>query len=130
MKQFKPIAPLLVCLLAISCATTQTNYKDPVVLAEHAIVDSKATFDAFLKLEEANRNWVMSTNPSIHTYAEYIRKNAPGWLLRANNLKNAYKTNSSDANLVNLTAITSVLTQAITMSSTYAQQISTATKSS
>lgn len=123
MKQFKSLTPLFICFLAVSCATTGGVSKDPVVLAEHAIVDGKASFDTFLHLEAINRDALLKVDPNIHKYAEYLRKNAPLWLQRADALKNAYRANSSDANLINLTAATAVISQAITMSNTYAGRI-------
>lgn len=130
MKQLKQVPPLLiVCLLAISCSTTGGVSHDPVALAEHAIVDGKATFDTFVHLEAINRDMLMKVDPKIHNYAEYIRKNAPIWLGQAYALTQAYKTNSSETNLVNLKAITATINQAIAESNTYVGTINSTVKS-
>jgi hypothetical protein len=129
MKHLKQLPPLLVCLLAVSCATTGGVSHDPVVLAEHAIVDGKASFDAFVHLEAINRDLLMKANPSIHTYAEKIRKDGPIWLGQAYNLTQVYKSNSSETNLVNLKAITATINEAITQSNTYVTTINTTVQS-
>jgi hypothetical protein len=129
MKHLKQLPPLFICLLAIGCATTGGVSHDPVVLAEHAIVDGKATFDTFVHLEAINRDVLLKVNPKIHSYAEYIRKNAPIWLGQAYAMTQAYKTNSSETNLVNLKAITATINEAITQSNTYVGTINSTVKS-
>lgn len=125
MKHLKHLTPLIICLLAISCASPGHLSKDPVVIAEHAIVDGKAGFDAFVHLEAINRDLLLKVDPAIHAYAEKIRKNGAVWLQQAYDLKQAYKSNSSAANLFNLQAVTATINEAIAQSNYYVGSINT-----
>jgi hypothetical protein len=71
-------------------ATAPVN-ESVVVNAEKTLKTSKDTFDFFLHLEKDNEALIKQKLPQIHTFAEYLRKNAPGWLIAANTLKNDYK---------------------------------------
>jgi hypothetical protein len=92
-----------------------------VVNAEKTLRISKDTFDLFLKIEYDNRELVKQRFPQIHTFAEYLRKNAPTWLVTANNLKNDYKHSNVGLNAL-LNAL-SVLTTNTNRAQTYINEI-------
>lgn len=100
------ILQILVLSVSLSLVPACSNYKEflqhplttaapvnesVVVNAEKTLRVSKDTFDLFLRIEKDNQALVKSKMPQVHTFAEYLRKNAPTWLITANNLKNDYK---------------------------------------
>lgn len=87
-----------------------------VVDAEKTLRISKDTFDIFLKLEKQNHDLVVSKFPQIHQFAEYLRANAPTWLIQANDLKNQYKHGTG--NLTALLNILSILKQSTAQAQT------------
>ncbi len=103
--------------------TSVTPQASVVVNAEKTLRVSKDTFDLFLKLEYQNQALVKTKYPQIHQFAEYIRKNAPTWLITANNAKNAYK--HGNGNLQALMAAIDTLTTNQTQAQTYVTQLQT-----
>lgn len=87
-----------------------------VVNAEKTLRTAKDTFDFFLHLERDNQTLVKEKLPQVHTFAEYLRKNAVGWLITANQLKNDYKHGNG-----NLQALLNAL-NVITSNANTAQQ--------
>lgn len=125
---------ILVTLVAMgfsSCNTTTTtggatSTADPVVVtAEKTLRTAKDTFDLLLHLEYNNRAVVEKVPLGIHTYANYIRKNAPDWLITANNLKNTYKHNRTTENKASLQTALKTITEAVLESQKYINQAAT-----
>lgn len=124
-----PITALCLCILPIGCGYTGGNVlttnitpnESVVVKAEQTLRISKDTFDILLRLEYENRKTVLNTLPQVHTYAEYLRKNAPTWLTTANDLKNQYK--SGHGNLQALLTALATLTDNTNQSKVYINQI-------
>ncbi len=124
-----PIIALGLCILPVGCGYTGGNVlttnvtpsESVVVKAEQTLQISKDTFDILLRLEYENRKFVLSNAPAIHTYAEYVRKNAPTWLITANNLKNQYK--SGQGNLQALLTALTTLTENTSQSKVYITQL-------
>ena len=100
--------------------TTSVN-EDAVVNAEKTLRISKDTFDIFLKLEKQNQALIKAKSPQVHQFAEYIRVNAPYWLVLGNDLKNQYKHGTGS--LQALLSILDVLKQNTSQSQTYINQI-------
>ncbi len=103
--------------------TSVTPQASVVVNAEKTLRVSKDTFDLFLKLEYQNQALVKAKFPQIHQFAEYLRKNAPTWLITANNAKNAYK--HGNGNLQALMTAIDTLTSNSTQAQTYITQLQT-----
>ncbi len=129
-----PIIVLCLCLSVATpvaftgCGTTGnlltssvTPQASVVVNAEKTLRVSKDTFDLFLKLEYQNQALVKAKWPQIHQFAEYIRRNAPTWLITANNAKNAYK--HGNGNLQALMSAIDTLTSNSTQAQTYISQL-------
>jgi hypothetical protein len=109
-------------------SATYTQAHDPVVVnAEKTLRISKDTFDLLLKLEHENAADAAKISPKIHEFAEYLRGNAPNWLISANNLKNTYKHNRTSDNKANLLTALATLDQATAEARTYINQIQTKT---
>jgi hypothetical protein len=106
-----------------SCKTfvSTTANENVVVDAEKTLRISKDTFDIFLKLEKQNQVFVKAHLPQVHQFAEYIRTNAPTWLITANDLKNQYKHGTGNLNL--LMAALNVLKQNSSQAQTYTSQL-------
>lgn len=124
---------ILVTLVAMgfcSCATPPaggpTSTADPVVVtAEKSLRTAKDTFDLLLHLEYDNRAALEKVPLGIHTYADYIRKNAPDWLITANNLKNTYKHNRTAENKASLQTALATISEAVLQSQKYISQATT-----
>ncbi len=101
--------------------TSVTPQASVVINAEKTLRVSKDTFDLFLKLEYQNQALVKAKFPQIHQFAEYLRKNAPTWLITANNAKNAYK--HGNGNLQALMSAIDTLTSNETQAQTYITQL-------
>jgi hypothetical protein len=124
---------ILVTLVAVgfcSCAPPPTGGTSPtatsgdsvVVTAEKTLRTAKDTFDLFLHLEYDNRAALEKVSPEIHKYADYIRKNAPDWLITANNLKNTYKHNRTAENKATLATALTTIVEAMSQSQKYITQ--------
>ncbi len=119
-----PLLPLVYtgCGTTGSLLTTSVTPQASVVVnAEKTLRVSKDTFDLFLKLEYQNQALVKAKWPQIHQFAEYIRRNAPTWLITANNAKNDYK--HGRGNLQSLMAAIDTLTSNQTQAQTYITQL-------
>jgi len=92
-----------------------------VVKAEQTLRISKDTFDIFLRLEKDNHSTVVENAPQIHQFAEYLRRNAPNWLIQANDLKNKYK--HGEGNLQALLTAIENLTANTNQAKTYINQL-------
>lgn len=130
MKKTNLILVSLVAMGFSSCNTTTTtggaSTADPVVVtAEKTLRTAKDTFDLLLHLEYNNRAVVEKVPLGLHTYANYIRKNAPDWLITANNLKNTYKHNRSAENKASLQTALKTLSEAVLESQKYINQAAT-----
>lgn len=127
------IALTSVSLLFSGCSnfhldTTGTHFtanENVVANAEKTLRISKDTFDMFLHIEYDNRDLVKERAPQIHAYANYIRVNAPNWLISADKLKNAYK--HGQVGLAELQDALNVLLGATAQANKYISQISTST---
>lgn len=92
-----------------------------VLNAEKTLRTSKDTFDFFLKQEKDNQVLVKETLPQLHTFAEYLRKNAANWLITADRLKNEYK--HGNGNVQALLAALNVLNDNITTANQYISKL-------
>jgi hypothetical protein len=87
-------------------ATTSSNI---VIAAEKTLQVSKDSIDLFLHLEYDNHDVVLKSMPQVHTVAEFLRREAPAALVKANNAKNAFKHNRNAENQASLmTAVATV----------------------
>jgi hypothetical protein len=123
MTKLLPIPLVALALYLNACQlfpVTQPN-TDVVINAEKTLRLSKDTFDLFLHLEKDNQAFVKSKLPQVHVFAQNLRKNAPDWLITANNLKNDYKHGNGDLNA--LMAALNILTQNISTAKNYINQI-------
>jgi len=114
---------LTVCTQGTTSATYSENHDPIVVNAEKTLRGSKDTFDIFLRLEHENAADAAKVSPKIHEFAEYLRQNAPGWLTRANTLKNAYKHNRSADNTNALSGALATISEAADQAKDYVNQI-------
>lgn len=133
MKQLQSvIAALCLCVIPLAyngCGYTGGNVlttnvaptESVVVKAEQTLRISKDTFDILLRLEYEQRKYVLNYAPAIHTYAEYVRRNAPNWLTTTNDLKNQYK--AGHGNLQALLTALATLTENTNQSNTYITQL-------
>ena len=123
-------ASIITACLAIApgftgCAVNPTQHTAPdqnvVINAEKTLRISKDTFDVFLHLEKNHEAQIKANLPQVHQFAEYLRKNAPGWLITANTLKNDYK--HGNAGLSALLSALKVLNDATSTAQQYISQI-------
>lgn len=118
--------------LAGGCAALAPGADPIVVRAEQAQTGANATFETFLKIDDADRAFYASNAAPLHAFAEYLRQpvavngtNVPrdiGFLLSLDAVKQSYKAGKASSNDV-VVAI-SVLETALTQTS---QWISTTT---
>jgi hypothetical protein len=126
MKTLTKLRPLVIAVLIYGCATTAGN--DPVVVsAEKTNSIAVETINTFLKLEREDQDLVKAKLPQVHTYANYVRVNAPKWIATAQALTAAYKNNRTPENKANLQTAQDVLSEAIRQITTYTSQIHAAT---
>lgn len=110
-------APILAISMLSSCSTLKPDADPVVVHAEQSLAIAHETFEIFLKLDDANRDFIRSNAPAVHTYAEYLRVkegNPPvqrniGWVESALAVKNAYKGNRTPENRASLSTALATL---------------------
>ncbi len=73
MKKYLLIAVAVTPLLFAGCAGL-TKGADPIVVrVEQSETIAYSTFDTFLSIDNANRNFFLSNAPAFHQFAEYLR---------------------------------------------------------
>lgn len=121
-----PVAATL-SLVETSCkyydaAKTALEYKTTPQTADQIIVDAEKTtkiaddtFNTFLKLDYENRTFIKERAPSVHAFAEYLRKDdrALNWLRQARSATKAFKTNRTSDNQANLQTLIATIKQAV-----------------
>lgn len=106
-------------LLIFGCGTIDKGADPIVVNAERSTKIALVTFDAFLRYEYENKDLLAGIDPSIHKFAEQIRKSGKKWIESANNLTVVYKVNRTEENRFNLVTALAVLQAAMTESEKY-----------
>lgn len=100
---------------ALSVAAT-----DQIILrAEQTAETAKLTFNTFVHLERDNQALLKQVNPSIHTWAENIRKNGINWIVSLRNATKTFKVARTPENQANLNTVIITLTNAVNETNKY-----------
>lgn len=114
-------------LLQPSCqyydaAKSALGYQSSVQTADQIITDAEKTtkiaddtFNTFLKLDYDNQTFLKKSAPSVHAFAEYLRKDdrALNWLKQARSATKAFKENRTADNKANLQTLIATIKKAI-----------------
>jgi hypothetical protein len=119
MKKLLLIIP--VAFLMAGCATIKSGSDPIVVRAEQSEQVAFATFDTFLKIDNANRQFFRTSLPAVHQFAEWLRTpigNPPSqrgiaMIESFDKVKVAYKSNRTPDNKANLITALATLEAAI-----------------
>lgn len=115
---------LLFAILALSLSGCSTFTGDKVVVtSEISERTGNDTLDAFVNLDRANQAWMVANAPTVHAYANVIRRNGVRWLQSARAATRAYKMNRTPEGKVNMDTALAVLNAAISQSTQYIAQI-------
>lgn len=100
---------------ALGYQTSQQTADQIIVDAEKTTKIADDTFNTFLKLDYENREFIKSHAPSVHAFAEYLRKDdrALNWLKQARSATKAFKENRTAGNKASLQTLIAVIKQAI-----------------
>lgn len=117
-------ALLLVMGLVLSgCAPIQPGQDAVAVNAERSYALAFDTVDAFLKLEDANRDLCRAKLPAVHAFAEQTRKTAPPVVSACRDAIRAYESASTPDNKSKLDAALAALESVSASAQSYAAQI-------
>jgi hypothetical protein len=104
------------------CAALQPGADPVAVRSEQTVATAFNVFDAFLKLDDANREMAKAKLPAVHAFAEKLRtpvvdngQQVPfgiSLILSANRTRLAYKANRSADNQASMSAALSALARA------------------
>jgi hypothetical protein len=123
MKTHKKLTPVILALFLIGCAAIQKGNDPVVVNAERSTSVTAEAINSFLQLERQNEALVIQKTPQIHTYANYVRRNAHNWLATATAAISAYKHNRTPENKLSVDTAIAVLIAAQTQVQQYITQI-------
>jgi hypothetical protein len=115
-----------VLVLLSGCKTLQPGADPVVVRTEQSLTIAQATFDTFLKLDDADRPLVKHQLPAVHNFAEWLREPMPispgstvivaRWaemVAAADRVKLAYQANRTPENRANLVTALATLEVAV-----------------
>ncbi len=123
MNRARQLSPVVALFLIASCAqlpTVSTQSTDQIILrAEQTAQTARLTFDTFVRLERDNEAMLKQVNPSIHTYANYIRTNGLYFVDVLRAATNTFENNRTPENQASLNTILATITNAVSQTNKY-----------
>lgn len=110
---------LAMVYLLTGCVRLDPAANKLIVRAEQTTAIALETFDLFLKIERDQEAALLQFNPRIHTFAELLRREAPGWLQTARHQTAIYKASRYPPDAINLTAALAILQSNLDQASSY-----------
>lgn len=97
-----PLAPVALVGCTGGCSTVAEGHDPIVVRAEQAADLSFEVFDSYLRLEEANRDYLRTVSPEFEKTANAIRVDGRAAIESLRSATKAYKNNRTPENKANV----------------------------